>query len=491
MKIPFVGGSYIYPNTSFDAQASINVYPVFSESGTSKSDSFLRQVPGRILLQQIPKQSIRGMISTTTRAFLVAYDTFYEIFEDNTALSRGTLITSTSGNVSMAYNNNNQIMIVDGTPQSLPTLAGGYIFDTSTDTFTQITDTNFQGGTTVCFITEYFMVNRPNTAVYQISALPNDGGGLTWPANQQAASESEPGNLVSIAVLNQQGYLLGQNTIQVIYNNASADPTVFTFSNMQGAFTQYGCAGSFTSIAVNNQVLFIGLDAQGKGIVFAVTQYIPQRISNQSIELFLSKYDLTNATVLAYQEEGHYFVQWNIPTADKSIVYDMNTQLWHYRSRWNPNSAKWERDRANYHVYIWNKHIVGDYENGNIYQQSQSFYQDNDYLLRRVRFLSYLVDDLERIFINFAQLDCQVGVGSIGGSPWNEEPIVSLRWSDDGGNTYSKSHQRSLGLAGQYTHRVYWNRLGKTRYRIFMLETDAAVPINFIAFHVKLQLGRD
>ena len=102
-----------------------------------------------------------------------------------------------------------------------------------------------------------------------------------------------------------------------------------------------------------------------------------------------------------------------------------------------------------------------------------------------------LVDDLERIFINFAQLDCQVGVGSIGGSPWNEDPIVSLRWSDDGGNTYSKSHQRSLGLAGQYTHRVYWNRLGKTRYRIFMLETDAAVPINFIAFHVRLQLGRD
>lgn len=42
------------------------------------------------------------------------------------------------------------------------------------------------------------------------------------------------------------------------------------------------------------------------------------------------------------------------------------------------------------------------------------------------------------------------------------DPQVMLRWSDDGGHTWSNNHWRSMGLTGQYGRRVIWRRLGMT-----------------------------
>jgi len=42
------------------------------------------------------------------------------------------------------------------------------------------------------------------------------------------------------------------------------------------------------------------------------------------------------------------------------------------------------------------------------------------------------------------------------------DPQVMLRWSDDGGHTWSNSHWRSMGKTGAYGTRVIWRRLGMT-----------------------------
>lgn len=42
------------------------------------------------------------------------------------------------------------------------------------------------------------------------------------------------------------------------------------------------------------------------------------------------------------------------------------------------------------------------------------------------------------------------------------DPQVMLRWSDDGGHTWSNSHWRSMGKTGTYGTRVIWRRLGMT-----------------------------
>ena len=42
------------------------------------------------------------------------------------------------------------------------------------------------------------------------------------------------------------------------------------------------------------------------------------------------------------------------------------------------------------------------------------------------------------------------------------DPQVMLRWSDDGGHTWSNDHWRSMGKTGAYGTRVIWRRLGMT-----------------------------
>jgi hypothetical protein len=42
------------------------------------------------------------------------------------------------------------------------------------------------------------------------------------------------------------------------------------------------------------------------------------------------------------------------------------------------------------------------------------------------------------------------------------EMVTSLRWSDDGGHTWSNLHTVSMGYEGQTGQRVIWRRLGMT-----------------------------
>ncbi len=60
------------------------------------------------------------------------------------------------------------------------------------------------------------------------------------------------------------------------------------------------------------------------------------------------------------------------------------------------------------------------------------------------------------------------------------DPQVMLRWSDDGGHTWSKEHWRSMGLLGASQTRVIWRRLGMTnklRDRVYEVSGTAPVKV--------------
>ncbi|MGD0511263.1 MAG: hypothetical protein ABSA33_05480, partial [Candidatus Micrarchaeaceae archaeon] len=56
------------------------------------------------------------------------------------------------------------------------------------------------------------------------------------------------------------------------------------------------------------------------------------------------------------------------------------------------------------------------------------------------------------------------------------EPQVTLRWSDDGGHTWSVPRTRGIGEVGEFRNRVYWFRLGRSRDRIYELTASDPVP---------------
>jgi hypothetical protein len=59
-------------------------------------------------------------------------------------------------------------------------------------------------------------------------------------------------------------------------------------------------------------------------------------------------------------------------------------------------------------------------------------------------------------------------------------PQVMLRWSDDGGHTWSNEHWKSMGRIGRYGYRTIWRRLGMTlklRDRVYEVSGTDAVKI--------------
>lgn len=477
MRIDLTGSSYVYPTLNFDAQRSINLYTSRSEVGNSKAPSILCPTPGHKIFTPLPIQSIRGLHTTSDRAFAVSYNTFYEIFSDGTYVNRGTITTSTSNPVSI-QDNGLQVMIVDGTA------TGGYIFTLGTNVFTKITAPGFEGAVTVDFLDGYFIINRPNSQKYQISDLYD---GLTWDALDVANAEGSPDNLIAVVSVHRQTFLIGQTTIEVVYNSGASP---FPIERVQGVFIEYGCTAAFSVQQTANTIFWIGEDKAGQNVVWMSEGYNAKRISTEAIEYYLNQYDVSTVTSYSYQELGHYFIQWNIIGAPTSIVYDVTGGEWHERARFNPVAGRFERDRANFHMYAFGKHLVSDYENGNIYEQSTDILMDDTYLIKRQRTLPYVSDDLEYLYFSRFQVDCQTGVGTVTGESYDTDPQLELDWSDDGGHTYSNPLLQSMGKIGQYYSRVTWNRsLGRSRARVWRISIIAAVKVYLIAAHTAITKG--
>ena len=69
-------------------------------------------------------------------------------------------------------------------------------------------------------------------------------------------------------------------------------------------------------------------------------------------------------------------------------------------------------------------------------------------------------------------------------------PYVWLRWSDDGGHTWSNAQQRSAGTPGAYKQiRLRWQRLGRARIRTYEISCSEPVPVRLVDAYVNAQPG--
>lgn len=456
MKVPFVGPSYQMDAVSFDHQRSINLYPLLSESGTSKSVSALRGTPGYTEFADVGGGPIRGSIaSTANRSFVVSGNEFYEILADGSSVNHGTLNTFT-GLVAMAENIN-QVMVVDGTD--------GWIFTKATDTWAQIVDADFPTTSYVTYQDGYFIVPEDGTQNFFISSL-NDG--TSWDALDFTAVESSPDDLICTFSDNGNLWLFGNRSVEVYQNTGAA---AFPFERIPGAIIQTGCAGRFTVQKFDNTVMWLGVDELGQGVVWIANGYSAQRISTQAIESRINSVeDFTESYAWVYHEQGHIYYVLQVQGLDTSLVYDGNTGLWHERMYLNPQTNQEELHRGQTQFFFANKNLIGDRADGKIYHLSLDFQDDNGDEQIRERISPHYAEEKRRISYASFELDMEVGKGLTSGQGSN--PKIMMQYSDDGGFTWSSEIWRDIGPLGNYRTRVNWYRLGSGRDRVFKVRVS-------------------
>lgn len=468
MKIPFVGSTYKMDARSFDVQRTINLYPIISESDFSKSKTSMRSCAGLRLFATVGGGSIRGCISSTSgRAFVVSGQEFYEVFADGTSTLRGTLNTQTS-RVSIAENIS-QIMLVDGTD--------GWIFTKATNAFTQITDVDFPTCSVVTYQDGYFIVVKDGTQEFYISAI-NDG--TSWDALDFASVESSPDNLTSVISDRGNLWLFGNRSTEV-YNNTGA--AAFPFERLSGALMNIGCAAPFSVKKFNNSIAWLAVDEQGRGIVVQAEGYNTRKISTRAIERRINEaLDFTDSYAWVYQQEGSLFYVLQIRGLDSSLVYDASTGEWHERMYLDPATNTRQLHRGSCHFFFGQKNLVGDRENGNIYELRLDVYDDNGDEMVRERIAPIISDEKRLITHNSLELDMEVGVGLTSGQ--GSDPQMMMQYSDDNGATWSSEIWTTIGKLGNYQTRVVFRQLGMSRDRVYKVSVSDPVFVQINAAYL-------
>ena len=344
-------------------------------------------------------------------------------------------------------------------------------------------DGAFSGGTIVDVVDNYFIYNDPNTQKWAASNILSP---ITYSLSF-ASKFTGPDNLVSLIADHGQVYLLGEQTSEVWADQGTFP---FAFQRIPGSSSQHGIASPFSVSKLGNSFAYLAKNNRGQAEIVMMNGYFPQRISTHAVENTLVDQYIGDAVAYTYQLEGHEIYVISFPTLDLTWAYDSTTQMWH-KWLWVDNNNIYHRHRSNCSAFFQNLVLVGDWQNGQIYQLDPNNYTDNGGIIRRVRRAPHLVTDLQRQYFEELQIQFQPGVGVTGiTTPLNQEqvgadPQAMLRWSNDGGSTWSNEHWTSIGKQGKYKNRIIWRRLGWSRDRIF--EVVVTDPINAVIVSANLK----
>lgn len=441
MKIPLVGATYQQRSLPFDAQRTINLYPVLDQQG--KEVSALYGTPGLSLFSTCGSGPVRGMLSPANgRVFVVSNNGLYELSSAGVAPLRGTLDT-TSGIVSMD-DNGLQVAICDGTSV--------YIFTYATNVFIKVTDTDLPSAGTLTFIDGYFVISKNSSGAFYISALYD---GTTWAPLDFATAESSPDDLLRVYNAVGQLWLFGTKTTEIWTNTGAS---AFPFERISGAKMETGILAPHTAVAVDNSIFWVGRDNIGSGIVYRAQGFSPQRISTEAIELLIqAATSPSNLRAYTYQQDGHTFYVITGGGMSTTLVYDISTQQWHERAYLN-SSGVFEQHLGTCGMYAFNKQLVGSRVNGKVYNMALTLYSDDSDVIASERIYTHISDEDKRTRFNQLEISMETGVGNQ--SDPGQDPLITLWISRDMGRTYSNSYTTSFGKVGHYLTRAVFRRLG-------------------------------
>lgn len=478
MQTPILGASYVARSVNAADNRLVNLFPEATADG-GKTAGFFNRAPGLQFQQTIGTGPIRALWAHQTNGsdfYVVSGTEFYKV----TGLTATPTLLGTvtgTGPVSIADN---------GTQIFLACNPDGFIYNEVTNVFAKITDPDFTGAVTVGYLDGYFVYNEPNSQKVWVTQLLD---GTSVDPLDFASAEGSPDGLVAVNVDHREAWLFGTDSIEVWYDAGLAD---FPLTRIQGAFNEIGCVAAFSIAKLDNALFWLGTDARGQGIVYRANGYTGVRVSTHAIEYAIAQYgNISDAVAYTYQQEGHAFYVLTFPTGNATWVYDVSTQAWHERAGWNTSIGEFTRHRSNCQCNFGGNTVVGDYENGNIYTLDLSVYADNGGIqkwLRSWRALPTGANNLKRSAQHSLQLDCESGTGLVTGQ--GSDPEIMLRWSDDGGHTWSNEHLSKMGKIGEYYRRVFWRRLGMTlKLRDRVYEISQTDPVKAVIVGAELLIS--
>jgi len=243
-KIPFPLGTGSYENESkpFSSQRCVNMYAGIAAE-KSLNDVALFPSPGISLFTTVGVVKSRGATVMDGLYYVVLGTVLYSIDSDAVSTSRGTI--AGTARVSTAHNGEKLCIVVPG--------GNSYVYNVTTTTLTQITDSDFRTSDTVVVKDGFYIFTATGTNIFFNSSL-NDP--LTFAALDFGTAEISPGDIVGSHVKHDELYIFKRDATEIFQNIGTGSG--FQFERIQGASYEKGSHSKYGPIQWEGSLFFIG-----------------------------------------------------------------------------------------------------------------------------------------------------------------------------------------------------------------------------------------
>lgn len=462
VPFPVVGGTGGHRSTQFSDELTLNMYLDQSENGRRGAHDF----PGL-------KSWSSG--SGTDRGFHVMGATLYKISGQALEKIDASGARTTLGTVS---GSDRAIFADDGT--NLFFVCSSLIYRWDGTTLGTVTQSVVTSPSSIAYINQQFIITGSNG----LFASSDVADGTTYNVLNYAGAEVNPDPLLRAYVYNQIVYMAGTRSIEPWYNSGTGNPP---FSRQDSALMNIGIAGKHAITHTDNYLYWLSDDRQFTQAIGSSSR----NITSTAVAHKVLSYSLVSDCIAStFITNGQTFVLWVFPGANTTLVYSETYEYWvelqsdteHPGNRWYGNAA----------VRCYEKILVADHRNGNIYELDNNTYTDNGNTRLRIRTLPSINSQIigrqgGRVIVGGIRISCQVGVGLATGQ--GVAPVLMCEVSSDGGHTWGDETHVSIGALGDYARSVDYDFFASgydVRVRI-----KCSDPVYFSLFDavVKLRYG--
>ncbi len=466
-KIPLAKQWYQHKEKPFTQEALLNVY---AEPGSAASpgvgEFVLRRRPGAADFAYLGSGECRGFVtkSLTKTLFACAGDRVFKINSAGTVtMLWGSLFTLT-GPVTFAENSAGQMALCDGR----------YLYMFSDTLVLHVSDSDLPYVGTIDCHDGFGVFPILGTNKFGITSN-NDF--MAYDALDYAAAEKQQDILLRVVSAGEYLYMFGEKTIELWYNAGGAD---FPFARASGGTVDCGLAAIHSVAKMDGMLFFLAADGTVRRTSGGGQ---PQIISTRPIDdAIRTSEQKSDAEGFGFMWGGHAFYVLTVPDVG-TFCYDVSSDVW---TEWATDGH--DRCLFRFYTYNYNKHLVGDYTSGAIYELSSDVYTDSGTMVPVEIILPPIHADGNPFFVASLTVDFKGGQGLVGGAA----PQVMLSYSRDGGFTWSSEAWRSLslGAVGEYDRRVKWTRLGRFRESaMFKLRITDPVSVAVFGAQANIQVG--
>jgi hypothetical protein len=539
MKTPILGSTYVARSVNAADSRMVNLFPELVPEG-GKGPAFLQRAPGLRLLATIGTGPIRGLWQFGGFGYAVSGNTLYKITTAWTATTLGTIAGTEP--VSMS-DNGTQLFVAANGPS--------YIYNSSTNVFAQITDPDFPGAVTVGYIDGYFVFNEPNSQKVWVTSLLDglsvdpldfasaegspdglvsltvsnreiwlfgtnstevwyDAGTADFPLQRIQGASNELGCTApySVAKMDNTVFWLGADARgrgMVYRANGYIGQRISTHA-VEWHIQQYGNLSDAIGYTYQQDghsfYVLIFPQANTTWVYDLATQAWHERAGWDNGEFTRHRSNcqmaFNNEIVVGDFENGNIYAFDLDVYADngaiqrwlrswRAIPSGQNTLL-----RTTHHSLQLDCETgvglAQYPAYDAEDLIA---ENGDLliaeYVQNDITTESGEELTTEAGDGFEFIADVPDYPIPFVP-PMYLTTTSYPAAP-GYNPQVMMRWSDDGGHTWSNEHWTSIGLIGNYGKRAFWRRLGMTlkiRDRVYEVSGTDAVKIAIMGAELRV-----